>query len=176
MPLYESISSLTLHDEKHTTVIFDFGSAYTKVGFAGETGPRAIVASVVECPDTGNNVPVFESSDPQILRRRITLFILKIYIRCLLVNPKERRIVVVENLLGSSIIKETIACVLFRHFEMVSVSFVPSHLVALLTLGVETGLVVDIGYSEASVIPVFGGVAILNAWQALPLGAKAMQI
>ena len=59
--------------------------------------------------------------------------------------------------------------------QVVSVAFVPSHLVALLTLGLNTGLVLDIGFSEASVIPVYEGVPILSAWQSLHLGTKALQ-
>lgn len=175
MPLYEGISSLGLFNEKHTTVIFDFGSAYTKVGFAGETGPRAILPSLVECPDTNAEVSVFGDKDPDVLRRRLALFVHKLYVRSLLVNPKERRVVVVENLLSATLLKDTIATVLFKHFEVVSVAFVPSHLVSLMTLGISTGLVLDIGYSEASVIPVFEGVPVLNAWQALSLGSQAIQ-
>lgn len=50
----------------------------------------------------------------------------------------------------------------------------PIHLVCVSTLGVETALVLDIGYEEATLIPVFEGVPILKAWQALPIAAKAV--
>lgn len=52
--------------------------------------------------------------------------------------------------------------------------FVPSHLVSLMTLGITTGLVVDLGYQEATLVPVYEGVPILNAWQALPMGGRAI--
>lgn len=51
----------------------------------------------------------------------------------------------------------------------------PSHLVCLAGLAVETALVVDVGYKEAVVIPVCHGLPIIQAWQALPLGGKAIQ-
>lgn len=52
--------------------------------------------------------------------------------------------------------------------------FLPLHLVAISTLAVETAVVVDLGYKEATVIPVFSGVQVLSAWQAQPLGAEAV--
>lgn len=53
--------------------------------------------------------------------------------------------------------------------------FLPSHVVSLYTLGVNTALVLDVGYQEATVIPVYEGIPILRAWQALPLGSKIVQ-
>jgi len=71
--------------------------------------------------------------------------------------------------------KETLAKVLFRHYEVSSVLFVPSHLVCLFSLGVCTGLVLDVGHKEATVVPVYEGVPILAAWQAQPLAGEAIQ-
>lgn len=45
---------------------------------------------------------------------------------------------------------------------------------SLSTLAIDTALVVDIGYKEAVVIPVFNGVQILKAWQAQPLGGESV--
>ena len=50
----------------------------------------------------------------------------------------------------------------------------PSHLVSLSSLAVDTAMVVDVGYKEAVVIPVGYGLPIVQAWQALPLGAEAI--
>jgi actin-related protein 10 len=44
----------------------------------------------------------------------------------------------------------------------------------LLGLGVKDGLVLDVGYSEATLIPVYENVPILKAWQAQPLASKAI--
>jgi len=33
-------------------------------------------------------------------------------------------------------------------------------------------LVLDVGYQEATLIPIFEGIPILKAWQALPLGGQ----
>lgn len=50
----------------------------------------------------------------------------------------------------------------------------PSHLVSLCSIAVDTALVVDIGYKEAVVIPVCHGLPMIQAWQALPLGAESI--
>lgn len=174
MPLYEGLISLGLINEKNTTVVFDFGAAYTKAGFAGENGPRVIAKSEVKCRESGKLVPVFQYRDDDELRHHLVDFIHKLYFRHLLVNPKDRRVVVVESLLCPTKLRNTLAKVLFRHYEVLCVVFVPSHLVSLMTLGVTTGLVVDLGYQEATIVPVYEGVPILKAWQALPLGGRAI--
>ena len=38
-----------------------------------------------------------------------------------------------------------------------------------------SGLVLDIGHREATIVPVYEGVPILAAWQALPLAGEAIQ-
>ena len=50
----------------------------------------------------------------------------------------------------------------------------PSPLMPLLTLGVQTALVVDVGFAEATVVPVFEGVPVLKAWQAQPMASEAV--
>ena len=59
--------------------------------------------------------------------------------------------------------------------QVSSVLFVPSHLVSLCTLGVNTALILDVGYVEAVLIPVFEGVPVLHAWQAQPRAAQAVE-
>lgn len=50
----------------------------------------------------------------------------------------------------------------------------PSHLVSLATLSIETALVADIGYNEAVILPVCHGMPVLHAWQALPIASLAL--
>jgi actin-related protein 10 len=94
--------------------------------------------------------------------------------RYILVSPKDRKITIVESVLTPTVIRECLAKVLFVHFEVSSVLFVPTHLVALSTLAINSALVVDLGYKEATVIPVFSGVQVLNAWQAQNIAAEAV--
>lgn len=101
-------------------------------------------------------------------------FIQTLFFKHLLVNPKERKVVLVESVLCPTKVREVFAKVLFRHFEVSSVLFVPTHLVILSTLAVDTAIVVDMGYNESIVLPVYCGVQVLHAWQAQPLAADAV--
>lgn len=89
-------------------------------------------------------------------------------------SPKDLKVVVPESLLLPTQFRETLAKVLFRHFEIGSLMLPPTHLVVISTLGTDTALVLDVGYAEATLIPIFEGVPVLKAWQSLPLGAQAV--
>lgn len=82
--------------------------------------------------------------------------------------------IIVESVLCPTEIREVFAKVLFRHFDVSAILYVPTHLVILSTLAIDTAIVVDIGHKEATVIPVYSGVQVLNAWQAQPLAAEAV--
>lgn len=101
-------------------------------------------------------------------------FIQTLFFKHLLVNPKERKVVIVESVLCPTEVRDVFAKVLFRHFEISSILFVPSHLVALSTLAIDTALVVDIGQKEATIIPVYSGIQVLHSWQAQALAADAV--
>lgn len=120
----------------------------------------------------------------------LIIYIFIFVFRYLVVNPKDRRVVIVESVLCPILFRNTLAEVLFLHFEVYiflifqcskqifvyfsnkfififfcllsifflfqipSLVYVPSHLMALFTLGISTAMVMDVGYSETSVLPV----------------------
>lgn len=51
---------------------------------------------------------------------------------------------------------------MFVHYEVLSILMAPSHLMPLFGLGIKDGLVLDVGYSEATLIPVYENVPILK--------------
>lgn len=87
-------------------------------------------------------------------------------------SPKERSVVLVESLLCPTLFREVLAKVLFCYYEVSSILVLPSHLVSLCTLAIETALVLDVGYTEAIAIPICHGVPNIHAWQALPVGSS----
>ncbi|XP_075233522.1 actin-related protein 10 [Lycorma delicatula] len=169
MPLFDCISL----SEKHA-VVFDIGTRFTKFGFAGEPSPRCIIPSEVKCAESGKIRPIHSYKNESDLYALLVDFIHLLYFKHALVSPKDRRVVIVESLLCPTIFRDTLAKVLFRHFEVSSILYVPSHLVSLSTLGISTGLIIDIGYQEAILIPVYEGVPVLSSWQAQPLAALAV--
>ncbi|XP_007891490.1 actin-related protein 10 isoform X2 [Callorhinchus milii] len=171
MPLFEGLGT----GGEKTAVVIDLGAAYTKCGFAGETGPRCIIPSEVKKQGMTQSVKVVEYNiNTEELYGYLKEFIHMLYFRHLLVNPRDRRVVVIESVLCPSHFRETLTKVFFKHFEVPSVLFAPSHLMSLLTLGINSAVVLDCGYTEALALPIYEGIPILNAWGSLPLGGKAI--
>uniref|UniRef100_A0A131YJA2 Actin-related protein 10 n=1 Tax=Rhipicephalus appendiculatus TaxID=34631 RepID=A0A131YJA2_RHIAP len=171
MPIYEGIGSMVA--EKNS-VVFDFGRAYTKCGFAREPSPRWIIPSTVPMGPNNQMQPIWNYWAQDDLIAMLKEFLYTLYFRHLSVNPKDRRVVVVESVLCPTLFRNTVAQVLFEHFEVPAIVFVPSHLMALYTLGINSALVLDCGYYESISLPVYEGVCILSAWQAIPLGGLAI--
>ncbi|KAK7504157.1 hypothetical protein BaRGS_00004461 [Batillaria attramentaria] len=170
MPLFEGLS---YSDDKNVYII-DLGSAYTKCGLAGETGPRCIIPSTVKNTRTGQVSRIWDYNSTAELHENLKELLSVLIFRYLLMSPKDKRVVVVESLLCPSEFRDCLAKVLFRHFEVGSVLFAPGHVLSLLTLGSACGLVMDVGYRETLVIPVYEGIPILKAWQAIPIAGKAI--
>lgn len=91
-----------------------------------------------------------------------------------MITPKDVKVLILESLLTPSKFRDTMAKVLFRHYEIGSLMLLPTHLVTISTLGWDTALVLDVGYQEATLIPIYKGVPVLKAWQSLPLAAEAI--
>ncbi|XP_003225829.1 actin-related protein 10 isoform X1 [Anolis carolinensis] len=171
MPLYEGLGS----GGEKTAVVMDLGAAFTKCGFAGETGPRCVIPSEIKKPGMSKPVKVVQYNiNTEELYSYLKEFIHMLYFRHLLVNPRDRRVVIVESVLSPSHFRETLTRVLFKYFEVPSVLFAPGHLMSLLTLGINSAMVLDCGYTESLVLPIYEGIPVLNCWGALPLGGKAI--
>uniref|UniRef100_A0A8B9HHN5 Actin related protein 10 n=1 Tax=Astyanax mexicanus TaxID=7994 RepID=A0A8B9HHN5_ASTMX len=169
MPLFEVLGS----GGEKTAVVIDLGAAYTKCGFAGETGPRFIIPSEIQRPGVQQPIKVVQYNiNTEELYTNLKEFIHMLYFRHLLVNPRDRRVVIIESILCPSHFRETLSKVFFKHFEVPSVLFAPSHLMSIMTLGINSALVMDCGYTETLVLPVYEGIPILSAWEALPMGGK----
>ncbi|XP_016108558.1 actin-related protein 10-like [Sinocyclocheilus grahami] len=148
---------------------------YAECGFAGETGPRFIIPSEVKRAGSPEAVRVVQYNiNTEELYSILKEFVHLLYFRHLLVNPRDRRVVIVESVLCPSHFRETLSRVFFKHFEVPSVLFAPGHLMSVMTLGIQSALVMDCGYTETLVLPIYEGVPILSAWEALPMGGKAI--
>ncbi|GAC99114.1 actin [Pseudozyma hubeiensis SY62] len=166
-------------------VILDIGSRYSKFGFSGEPRPRVIVPSVsFSQPSTSylhldtsstqtdaHNVGEalwdldFERCADDQLRRgkralvlaQLTQLLRNAFTQHLMVDPKQRKVLVVEHPMLPTSIKELIFLVLFNNLQVPSVAFVPSPLLSLLAVGRITGLVLESGYLESTLTPVYYG-------------------
>lgn len=170
MPFFEGLS---IGDEPKV-IVLDIGSAYTKCGLAGETGPRCIIPSQTQSARLSKVVNIWDFRSAEELYENLKGLLHTLIYRHLLLTPKDRRVVVVESLLCPSVFRDTLAKVLFKHFDVGSILFSPSHLLSVLTLGTNIGMVVDAGYKETVVVPVYEGIPIMKGWQIIPLAGKAI--
>lgn len=134
-------------------IIIDIGHAYTKCGFAGDYGPHSIISSKIS-HEIYRNQPIkiydykalikylsdetssdFSQKESEVLREILIEFLYRIYYKLLNTNSRERKVVIVESILTPSFFRKTLADVLFKNFQAVSVLFIPSHLASLYTLG-----------------------------------------
>ncbi|KYM99442.1 PREDICTED: actin-related protein 10 [Cyphomyrmex costatus] len=153
-------------------VVFDIGSAYTKFGYAGEVSPRGIIRTEVRCSESKKMRRIIDYKDVEDLYQLLVDFLHLLFFKYVVVSPKDTRILLLESPLAVTSFRDTLAKVMFRHFEVGSILFLPSHLATISTLGIDTALVLDVGYQEATLIPIFEGIPVLKAWQALPLGGE----
>lgn len=77
--------------------------------------------------------------------------------RRLLVDPKQRKVILVENVLMPTVVKRTICQILFENLQVPSVCFLPSHLLSTVAIGRTSSIVLDLGYQEASLLPIQHG-------------------
>lgn len=159
--------------EKQALVLC-FGEAFTKVGLAGENRPRAIFRS------------------PELRRRRMlgpelsgTLsqeewvqvlsdFMNRIFFQHLHLSPKDRRVVICDGVYSSQQFRSALAFVLFKLFAVPSVCFVLELVLPLYLTGLHSGLVVDLGFGSAKVLPSSAGVPLLSAFSDANCGTKAV--
>ncbi|XP_033207319.1 actin-related protein 10 isoform X2 [Belonocnema kinseyi] len=139
-----------------------------------ESNPRGIIRTEVMCTESRKIRQVFSYKNTEDLYQLLVEFLHFLFFRYTVISPKDVRVVVLESLLTPTQFRETLAKVLFRHFEIGSLMILPSHLVTISTLGVETAIILDVGYEDATLIPVFEGIPVLKAWQALPLASQAV--
>ncbi|BGP10542.1 hypothetical protein JCM10049v2_006434 [Rhodotorula toruloides] len=159
-------------------VVLDLGSRIWKVGFSGEPQPRECRSVVSELAkeragrragsstgargeyDEEDCFWTLEKSEPSedewlIREERVKRLLREIWFENLIIDPKTRKVIVVENPLLSTRVKEMIARVLFDNLQIPSLSFASAPLLALIAAGTMTGLVVDVGNLETTVLPVF---------------------
>jgi actin-related protein 10 len=101
-------------------------------------------------------------------------FLQTIYLQYLMVNPKDYRVVVVEPLLCPTSFRNTLARAFFSHFSVPYVAFIPSPLLCLFSIGRQTALVVDVGWQETTVLPIYEGIPVISAWQSTSCAAKTV--
>lgn len=118
--------------------------------------------------------------DPKYINREelyliLCRFIRHVYLKYLMVNSRDYRVVVVESLYCPTHFRNTLARVLFSHMHVPYVVFIPSHLVSTFTLARPSALVVDVGYCETTILPICEGIPLVDAWQVTSFATKSLR-
>ncbi|OWZ68405.1 hypothetical protein AYX15_00819 [Cryptococcus neoformans] len=167
-------------------VILDLGSRIWKVGFSGEPEPRAVFFS--QDPDDKDSaseawdldmesvhgIDGSRSEGDRLIGVRIVQKLRETFIKHLLADSKQRKVVIAENTFLPTYIKEHIAHTLFDNLRVPSVAFTPSSLLALAACGRITGLVVDVGWLETTITPVYNSRPLFPFSRSTPLAGRRL--
>ncbi|KAL0076644.1 actin family [Phycomyces blakesleeanus] len=167
-------------------IVLDIGSLYIKVGFGGEPRPRHIISFrefLHQDRQTPSDQQLVELYNQDLMRENNAMerveFMLggalqDVYFRYLLADPSQHKVIICESPMIPIKVKEIIASILFHRFHIPTISFLPNHLLALLTTGKMTGLVIDCGHLETIVLPISFAIPLSNALKTTPLAGRAV--
>ena len=134
------LAGLGITSEKPPIVV-EIGTRYTKAGFSGEAGPRVIVS-------TPSNIRNDEIES-------ISGFFLWLYNVHLQISPRERRLTIIEKTSESESFRAKLAHVALKFLAVPGLIFLTRPVAAVTGCGIvsNTGLVVNLGWSEFTVSP-----------------------
>mmetsp|Transcript_80342 Transcript_80342/g.111250 ORF Transcript_80342/g.111250 Transcript_80342/m.111250 type:complete len:117 (+) Transcript_80342:130-480(+) len=93
---------------------------------------------------TNTFAEAFPSEQELILE--IEEFLHYVFYHLLQINPKDKAVVLCESFMGLRCLTESIAHCLFRNFGIKSIYFMLSNVLPMYTTGVDTGIIVDVGF------------------------------
>ncbi|KAK9374847.1 actin-domain-containing protein [Lipomyces chichibuensis] len=140
-------------------VILDIGARGIRAGIAGLERP---VCELPIGPDPRGRIKTHVLWDVDMRNTEMEDFhdilqaILRdVYYKYLLLDGKSRKVVILENPMMTLQLKKAIAFVLFNYFQSISVTYMLSPVCSMLAAGARTALVVDIGWHETTVTPIY---------------------
>lgn len=170
MPLYEGIALI----QEKQAVVLDIGSEYTKFGLSGEAAPRCIIRSEFFCPRTRTTRRVMEYADDEELYYNLVHLLHRLFFRHVLVNPKERRVAVVQWCLTPHRVSLALARALYGHYGAAAVLWLSSAASASACLGGPAALSVSVGAEGVQVAAVLHGALLLHTVHSNDTGMRAV--
>lgn len=172
-PHYQTTRRHSLYGTEDRVVI-DPGSRIWKVGFSGEGRPRDVFMvgplwGLRRAPDMAQR-----EEEDRVLEARLQAKLREVFHDSLLADPKSRKVILIEHPLLPVYIKEMLARILFSNLQVPSISFASSHLLSLLSVGRITGLVLDCGFLESTVLPIFSSRPLFPHLRTTPLAGSRL--
>ncbi|KAH9964476.1 actin-domain-containing protein [Russula dissimulans] len=171
-PHYQTSRRHSLYGTEDRVVI-DPGSRVWKVGFSGEGRPRDVFFVSPLWGLQRSPHPSHREDEERLLAAQLQTHLRAVFHDSLLTDPKSRKVIIVEHPLLPVYVKDILAKILFDNLQVPSISFASSHLLALLSVGRITGLVLDCGELESTALPIFSSRPLFHQLKTTPLaGAR----
>jgi len=136
----KELNSKVLSEE---SLVIEIGSSCSKFGFTGESYPRHILPSRFIlfsgkelCLNSALGKGLHSRTEWE---EALELFLHSAFFRYLHTNPKDRKIVISENIASPSLMKLALLNVLFHKFKVNSVFFAPTQFLCMLPLSISPG-------------------------------------
>jgi len=155
-------------------IILEIGSLFTKIGIADESFPKRIIYTPQNLRAwllTKDDQRAGER-DIQKLEHDVEAFIRQVFIYELLLNPRDRAVTFCENTFMPQEFVQTFAKVLLTRFSIPKVLFFYSMILPMYTASSFTGIVVDCGYQDIQILPIYEGYPVREGFLYLPGGGK----
>ncbi|TMW57444.1 hypothetical protein Poli38472_003369 [Pythium oligandrum] len=155
---------MSIHSEKHA-IVLEVGSRYVKCGLSEERAPRSVLRwEVAELLAKRASAAEYHAYlVPQLHRICFDL---------LHVNPRHRRFLVCEDVVTPRAFREALVAVVFNELKAASLTLVPSAITALYATSHHTALIVDCGWAETRVLPVYKGIPLQYLYTTASVGAS----
>jgi len=151
-------------------VVLEIGSAYTKCGFGGKYTPKHIVPSIFNAANTTLSLLCPTKGTEIEWRQALETLLREIFHTFLGIGPGYN-VLVIDSLLYPLNFRKALAYVLFKRFKISNVKYCLGEATPLFTLpptnGTETslhstGLILDVGFKESRILPVYEGIAMIS--------------
>ncbi|KAL6047182.1 Actin-related protein 10 [Balamuthia mandrillaris] len=159
-------------------IVVEVGSANFKCGFAGEAQPRYVIPTEWRSHTGVDLGPSLEGSlkgpryGPEEWEEAAFFMLHNVYYQYLQTNPQDRPIILCENILLPQVVRTALVKVLFTRLQVPSVHMVVGMCMAMLPPNLATALIVDCGYTETTVLPVYEGLVQTHALRTTPVAGK----
>ncbi|KAG6967037.1 hypothetical protein JG688_00006498 [Phytophthora aleatoria] len=167
-------------------LVLELGARYVRYGVSGERSPRCVerwqVGDMLQKPLSSSEwrqylYPKLHTLCFKCVQCAFSIGLITVVTntandRLLLVNPSRRRFVVCEDLLLPRVFRETLLNILFDVLNASAVTLVPSMVAVLYATANHTALVVDCGWTETRLLPVFKGVPLPYLYETVPAGSR----
>ncbi|DBA04199.1 TPA: hypothetical protein N0F65_004307 [Lagenidium giganteum] len=146
-----------MHSER-SVLVLELGSKYVKCGLSEERASRCVlkweVAELLQ--------------NPMGAQQWYAYLYPKLHDICfnlLHANPAHRRFLICEDMLFPTVFREVVAKIIFSVMKASSVAMVPSMLMAMYATCNHTALVVDCGWAETRILPVYKGIPLVHLYR-----------